>query len=191
MGKGRPATVGDIHWGQLPAANGCERRGRRPAVILQDERYAGGLSVVLVVPRTTTRAALRFAGTTLIQPTVENGLRQASVALVFQVRAIDRRRVQERIGSVSAEVLHAMFAELDTLMGRAEEHGFVGQPILLIAHHANKTRKGEIIADHRCCRYGTLAVFVAGQRLPSWSRRFRACSKARHLISTGSPITSL
>jgi len=111
-------TVGDIHWVQLPAANGREQWGRRPAVILQDERYAGGLPVVLVVPLTTARAALRFAGSTLIQPTVENGLRQVSVALVFQLRAIDRRRVEERLGSVSAEVLHEMFVELDKLTGR-------------------------------------------------------------------------
>ena len=48
---------------------------------------------------------MRFAGTTLIQPTAENGLQQASVALVFQLRAIDRRRIEERIGSVSVEVV--------------------------------------------------------------------------------------
>jgi mRNA interferase MazF len=111
---------GDIHWIDLPAVNGHEQRGRRPAVILQDDHYAGELPVVLVVPLTTTRAAMRFAGTTLNRPTAENGLRQVSVALVFQLRAIDRRRVQERIGSVSAEVLHEMFAELDKLTGRAE-----------------------------------------------------------------------
>ncbi len=35
-------TVGDIHWVQLPAANGHEQRGRRPAVILQDDHYAQG-----------------------------------------------------------------------------------------------------------------------------------------------------
>jgi mRNA interferase MazF len=111
-------TVGDIYWVQLPAANGHEQRGRRPAVILQDEQYAGGLPVMLVVPLTTARVAMRFAGTTLIQPTAENGLQQASVALVFQLRAIDRRRVQERVGSVSAEVLHEIFVELDKLTGR-------------------------------------------------------------------------
>jgi hypothetical protein len=32
-------------------------------------------------------------------------LRQTSVALVFQLRAIDRRRIQERIGAVNVEVL--------------------------------------------------------------------------------------
>ena len=112
-------SVGDIHWVDLPAANGREQRGRRPAVVLQDDDYGGNLPVVLVVPLTTARAAMRFAGTTLIRPTVENGLRQASVALVFQLRAIDRGRIQERIGAVSAEVLNAMFEELGRLTGRS------------------------------------------------------------------------
>ena len=112
-------SVGDIHWVDLPAANGREQRGRRPAVILQDDDYAGDLPVVLVVPLTTARAAMRFAGTTLIPPTAENGLRQASVALVFQLRAIDRRRIQERIGTVGTAVLNAMFEELGKLTGRS------------------------------------------------------------------------
>ena len=69
---------------------------------------------------TTARAAPRSAGTMLIQPTVENGLRQISVALVFQLRAIDRRRVEERLGSISVEALHEIFAESDKLTGGTE-----------------------------------------------------------------------
>ena len=77
-------SVGDIHWVDLPAADGREQRGRRPAVVVQADDYGGNLPVMLVIPLTTARAAVRFAGTMLIQPTAENGLRQASVALVFQ-----------------------------------------------------------------------------------------------------------
>ena len=62
---------------------------------------------------------MRFAGTTLIRPTAENGLREVSVALVFQLRAIDRRRIQERIGAVNVEALDAMFEELGKLTGRS------------------------------------------------------------------------
>jgi mRNA interferase MazF len=102
----------------LPAADGHEQGGRRPAIILQDERYAGGLPVVLVVPLTTAGAAMRFPGTTLIQPTSENRLRQASVALVFQLRAIDRRRIEDRVGAVSSQALTDIFGELNKLTGR-------------------------------------------------------------------------
>lgn len=73
---------------------------------------------MLVVPLTTARAALRFPGTTLIQPASDNGLRQASVALVFQLRAVDRQRVEERVGTLGPQPLVEVFAELDKLMAR-------------------------------------------------------------------------
>jgi len=111
-------SCGDIQWVELPVDNGREQRGRRPAVVMQDDHYAGNLPVVLVVPLTTARTASRFVGTMFIHPTMENGLRAESVALVFQLRAIDRRRLQERIGTVSTQVLNAMFEELGKLTGR-------------------------------------------------------------------------
>jgi mRNA-degrading endonuclease toxin of MazEF toxin-antitoxin module len=62
-------------------------------MVIQDEKYAGNLPTVLVVPLTSTRKALRFAGTTLIVATPESGLKNDSVALVFQCLAIDRNQV--------------------------------------------------------------------------------------------------
>ena len=110
--------IGDIHWIQLPATNMHEQAGHRPAIIIQDETYAGNLPVVLVVPLTTVSSALRFAGTFLINPTASNGLKQASVALVFQLRAVDRGRIEDKIGTVSDEVMLKIFATLDKLLGR-------------------------------------------------------------------------
>ena len=76
------------------------------------------LPVVLAVPLTTATSTLRFPGTLLIPPGAENGLRQPSVALVFQMRAVDRRRIGDRVGTVSAAVLAEIFAALDKLLGR-------------------------------------------------------------------------
>jgi mRNA interferase MazF len=111
-------TVGDIHWIELPPGTGHEQSGRRPAVVVQDQSYAGVLPVVLVVPLTTATATLRFPGTVLIHPDSDNGLREPSVALVFQLRAIDRRRIGGRIGAVNASGLAQICAALDKLMGR-------------------------------------------------------------------------
>jgi mRNA interferase MazF len=111
-------TVGEIHWIELPPGTGHEQSGRRPAIIVQDQAYAGLLPVVLVVPLTTSTATLRFPGTVLIPAGPENGLRQPSVALVFQMRAVDRRRIGDRIGTVSADILAGIFAALDKLLGR-------------------------------------------------------------------------
>jgi mRNA interferase MazF len=119
MGEGGAAmNIGDIFWIQLPSSNGHEQAGRRPAVILQDESYAGNLPLVLAVPLTTVRTAPRFTGTLLIEPTDSNGLSQPSVALVFQLRAIDRNRIRDKIGIVPEDVLADLFSMLDRLMGR-------------------------------------------------------------------------
>ena len=111
-------SPGEIHWVQLPPANGHEQAGRRPAIIVQDANYDQLLPTVLIVPLTGAVSASRFTGTVSIEPTSETGLRQRSVALVFQLRAIDRKRVQERIGSVSAKVLQTILSTLDRLTGR-------------------------------------------------------------------------
>lgn len=111
-------AVGDIHWIEFPAADGHEQTGRRPAIILQDDGYAADSPLVLVVPLTGAPSAARFPGTVAVKATPQNGLRQDSVALVFQPRAADRRRVQEKIGNVGPQVLAALYESLGRLIGR-------------------------------------------------------------------------
>jgi mRNA interferase MazF len=113
-------NVGSVHWVELPSVNGHEQHGRRPAIILQSDSYAANLPVVLVIPLTSARKALRFAGTALIEATSQNGLRKSSVALVFQLRAVDRSRVKEQLGTLSEQQLGTVFEELDKLTGRGK-----------------------------------------------------------------------
>ncbi|QDV56727.1 type II toxin-antitoxin system PemK/MazF family toxin [Rosistilla oblonga] len=112
-------NVGDIHWVDFPRANGREQQGRRPAIIMQEDRYAGGLPTALVVPLSTAIRALRFAGTTTIAASSESGLGKASVALVFQLRAIDRGRIREKMGHIGDAGCEAVFNELSKLLGRS------------------------------------------------------------------------
>lgn len=114
-------AVGDIHWIEFPAANGHEQTGRRPAILLQDDEYAANSPLVLVVPLTGAPSASRFPGAVQVKAAPQNGLRQDSVALVFQLRAADRRRVREKIGSAGQEVLAALYDALDRLTGRSRE----------------------------------------------------------------------
>jgi len=110
-------NVGDIHWVEFPPANGREQQGRRPAIVVQDDGDAGSLPTTMVVPLSTAIRALRFAGTATISASTESGLRQDSVALVFQFRAIDRGRVKERLGTISDDEVEAVFDELRKLTG--------------------------------------------------------------------------
>jgi mRNA interferase MazF len=104
----------------LPGVGGREQRGRRPALIIQDEIIGERLPTVLVVPLTSSQRALRFAGTTLISANAESGLRNDSVALVFQCLAVDRTRVEERMGSASHDEREHVLRELRILTGQTE-----------------------------------------------------------------------
>lgn len=112
-------NVGDLYWVEFPARGGRAQAGRRPAIIMQAEARAAGLPTVLLVPLTSQIDALRFPGTVLVEADGRNGLRRASVALVFQLTAVDRRYVVNYIGEVAEAVLSQIQNAIDELIGRA------------------------------------------------------------------------
>lgn len=73
---------------------------------------------MLIVPLTSQTDALRFPGTVLVEADARNGLSRASVALVFQLTAVDKRFVTDPLGSVTDKVLGQVLAALDELTGR-------------------------------------------------------------------------
>jgi mRNA interferase MazF len=76
------------------------------------------LPTILVIPLTTQLEALRFTGTVIVEPDATNKLPRRSVALVFQLGAIDRRRMESQIGTLSSGKLEEVLSALDALMGR-------------------------------------------------------------------------
>jgi mRNA interferase MazF len=108
-------NVGEIFWVEFPARGGRAQAGRRPAIIAQKDKT---LPTVLLVPLTTQQDALRFAGTILIEPDARNHLRQPSVALVFQLTAIDKNFIKAKLGTVSDEKMNEIWTAFDELTGR-------------------------------------------------------------------------
>ncbi|MFS8084488.1 MAG: type II toxin-antitoxin system PemK/MazF family toxin [Acidobacteriota bacterium] len=111
-------TVGEVCWVELVSTGGHAQKGRRPAIILQSQKISARIPTVLVVPLTSQLDALRFPGTVLVEAGAENGLRRASVALVFQLTAIDQRFLRDRLGIVSQTLVNEIFSALDELAGR-------------------------------------------------------------------------
>lgn len=111
----RRSEVWRVH---LPSVPGHTQAGVRPAVIVQEDWVTAALPTVLIVPFTGTIASLRFPGTLLVQPDAQNGLTLPSVALVFQLTAIDRNDCLQPLGVLDPATLDLLFAELDKLMGR-------------------------------------------------------------------------
>lgn len=91
-------TPGDVCLVDLGTnIEGHEQSGVRPAVFVSAE---GGVSVL--IPLSSNAARLNFKGTVRIAPNKSNKLAKSSVALVFQIRAVDARRLMHRIGRLSA-----------------------------------------------------------------------------------------
>lgn len=109
---------GEVWRVQLPTVPGHTQAGVRPAVIVQEDKATASLPTVLIVPFTGAKAATRFPGTVLVQPDGKNGLTVPSVALVFQLTAIDQRNCLQPLGVLDAATLGLIFTELDQLTGR-------------------------------------------------------------------------
>ena len=108
-------NIGDIYTVEIPVSDGHEQAGFRPAIIIQDPRYESQLSTVLIVPLTSRLTAQAFPGTFLIRPTSRNGLSVSSVALVFQLRAIDKRRLKRKLGQLNAAQLSQLQEQIKDL----------------------------------------------------------------------------
>ncbi len=92
---------GEIWQVVIPATNGHEQSGIRPVVVLSEVE----VNIVSIVPITSNLQALRYPRTITLSPTDKNGLTKNSVALVFQLRAIDKKRLKKKIGELETGLL--------------------------------------------------------------------------------------
>src|SRR5688500_3411161 len=110
---------GDVLRVELPAPDPQGRReqgGIRPVVAVQADPPGIALPTVMIVPFTSQLGALRFPYTIRVEPSAINGLTQPSVLLVFQLRAIDRRRVLTSIGRLEQSYLDQLEEEMKLLL---------------------------------------------------------------------------
>jgi len=87
---------GEIWSVELPSTNGREQSGARPVIILAETEA----NIAIIIPFTSNLQALRFPNTIEVKPSKGNGLTAFSVALVFQIRAIDKKRLKRKIGEL-------------------------------------------------------------------------------------------
>jgi mRNA interferase MazF len=68
--------------------------------------------MLMIVPVTSSLGALRFPFSVRIEPSALNGLTLPTVAMVFQMRAIDRQRIIRKIGELEPEYLVQIDGEI-------------------------------------------------------------------------------
>lgn len=103
---------GEIWIVEIPGLGGHEQEGRRPCIILADT----STSVSVILPCTANLQALRFPYTVRLDASRKNGLAATSVALILQLRAIDKKRLLRRIGILEKSYLEEIGLVLKKLL---------------------------------------------------------------------------
>jgi mRNA interferase MazF len=92
---------GDVCLMELPSSNGHEQTGQRPCLIVSEIEA----NTILIIPFTTNLRATKYLNSIKIEPSSLNGLDNTSIALVFQIRAIDVKRLIKKLGTLEKEYL--------------------------------------------------------------------------------------
>lgn len=110
---------GDVLLIELPkSTGGHEQAGRRPAIAVQaDQPPSVNSPLLMIVPCTSKLHALRFPHTIRVEPSNQNGLNRPTILLVFQLRAIDRQRILQKIGSLEQNYIDQVNDEMQHLLG--------------------------------------------------------------------------
>src|SRR5713226_6361648 len=92
---------GEVWLVDLGDPRGHEQAGPRPAIILQTDLLEH-LNTIVVIPLSTKPNRVSSAANVLLLQG-EAGLEQDSVAFCHQIRALDKRRLRNKIGELEPE----------------------------------------------------------------------------------------
>ena len=97
----------------LSGSRGHEQKGNRPGIVWRDLDH---VKMAIVIPCTTTQEASKFPHTHLISPSSKNGLSQDSIAMVFQIVSIDKKRLTKKLGELDVADINSIGAILKEML---------------------------------------------------------------------------
>lgn len=116
---------GDIYYVDFGVKTGsCEQGGIRPAVIVSNNKANANSPVITVVPLTTKIWKKPNLPTHVQIPhSVTTGLHRKSMALAEQVETVDKKKLTEKIGEISDNLLmEKITVALQIQIGAYEEY---------------------------------------------------------------------
>jgi mRNA interferase MazF len=112
----RPPRTGDVTLADLEPVRGAEQGRRRPVVVFQADRLRRFTRTLLCVPPTTNARRLGVPGTCFVRRG-DGGLPEDSIALAFQIRALDESRLGRRLGTVAPDTVEALAGAVLAALG--------------------------------------------------------------------------
>lgn len=110
------ARRGDVFWVSLSGA-GSKPAGRRPAVVIQHDRYNRSAIGTTIIAAITSNLRLSGMAGNVRLPKGEAGLSRASVVNISQVVTVEKARLTERIGALSASKRAELIEALAFILG--------------------------------------------------------------------------
>ncbi len=93
---------GDIYWVDLGASTGSEPGSYRPCVVVQNDTFNNSRIQTVVICVLTSNMVRANSPGNLLLASGEAGLPKRSVVNVSQLFTVDRRELEEYIGTLSA-----------------------------------------------------------------------------------------
>lgn len=95
---------GEVYYADLSPVIGSEQGGLRPIVILQND-IGNKYSPTIIAAATTTKLTKAKLPTHIELDSEDVCLPRDSIILLEQIRTIDKSRLREKLGTLSAEVM--------------------------------------------------------------------------------------
>jgi len=111
---------GEVYWLHFGAIQDSAPAGRRPALVVQHDRFnRSAISTTVVVAITSNLRLGAMPGNIRLRGG-EGGLPRASVVNVSQIRTVDRTRLADRVGVLGASRVRDVLKGLTLLLGTDE-----------------------------------------------------------------------
>ena len=107
---------GDLYSACLDPVVGSEQGGIRPVLVVQND-VGNRYSPTVIVLAVTGQINKTHLPTHVAVAAQGNGLMKDSVILAEQIRTLDKRRLRERIGAVSPEIMEKVSQALRVSLG--------------------------------------------------------------------------
>ena len=120
---------GDIFYADLSPVIGSEQGGLRPVLIIQND-VGNKYSPTVIAAAITSRMGKTKLPTHIdinIEDDPEQGLAKDSVVLLEQVRTLDKRRLREKVGRLSENLMPAVDTALLVSLGLAPSQLLLGE----------------------------------------------------------------
>ena len=111
---------GEVYWLHFGPPEGSAPAGRRPALVVQHDRFNRSAISTAVVAAVTSSLRLGAMPGNVRLRQGEGGLPRASVVNVSQLRTIDRTRLHDRVGVLGAARMRDVLRGLALLLGTDE-----------------------------------------------------------------------